>query len=67
MMAGRERQTAVADLRLSVYLRALHPEFFDIRARRDFEGLAFDGQMWLIEGGARSGSGASPAPGESGW
>jgi hypothetical protein len=51
MMAGRERQTAVSDLRLSVYLRALHPEFFDIRARRDFEGLAFDGQMWLIEGG----------------
>jgi hypothetical protein len=50
-MTGRSRQTAVSDLRLSVYLRALHPEFFEIRACRDFDGLAFDGQMWLIEGG----------------
>jgi len=50
-MAAKERQTALSDLRLSVYLRALHPEFFRIRARRDFDGFAFDGQMWLIEGG----------------
>jgi len=50
-MAGEGRQTAVSDLRLSVYLRALHPEFFEIRARRDVDGLAFTGQMWLIEGG----------------
>jgi len=51
MMAGRGRQTVLSDLRLSVYLRALHPEFFQIRARRDFAGLAFDGRLWLIEGG----------------
>jgi len=51
MTAGRERQTAVSDLRLSVYLRALHPEFFQIHASRDFQGLAFGGQIWLIEGG----------------
>ena len=51
MMDDRPQQTAVSDLRLSVYLRALHPEFFDIRAGLTFEAFAFDGQMWLIEGG----------------
>jgi len=50
-MAGRGRQTALSDIRLSVYLRALHPEFFRIRDCRDFAGFAFDGQLWLIEGG----------------
>jgi len=51
MMAPRGRQTAVSDLRLSVYLRALHPEFFDIREGRAFDGFAFDGHMWLIDVG----------------
>ncbi len=50
-MAAQGRHTAVSDLRLSVYLRALHPEFFEIRADRAFDGLAFDGQIWLITGG----------------
>jgi len=50
-MPGPERQAAVSDLRLSVYMRALHPEFFDIRASRPFEQVAFDGQLWLIDGG----------------
>ncbi len=50
-MADNDRHVAVCDLRLSVYLRALHPEFFAIRARRPFDGFAFDGQMWLVDGG----------------
>jgi len=50
-MPGPDPQAAVSDLRLSVYLRALHPEFFDIRAARPFEQVAFDGQLWLIDGG----------------
>jgi hypothetical protein len=51
MTDDRGRQSAVSDLRLSVYLRALHPEFFQIRASHAFQGLAFDGQIWLIESG----------------
>jgi len=50
-MPAPERQATVSDLRLSVYLRALHPEFFDIRAARPFEQVAFEGQLWLIDGG----------------
>ncbi len=50
-MPGRGRQTALSDLRLSVYARALHPEFFSIRARRDFVTHSFAAQVWLVEGG----------------
>lgn len=46
-----ERQIAIADLRLSVYLRAVHPEFFTIRARRTFRHGSFEGQVWLLETG----------------
>jgi len=50
-MAENDRHVAVCDLRLSVYLRALHPEFFEIRASRPFDGFAIDGQVWLVDGG----------------
>ena len=44
-----ERQTVVADLRLRLYLRALHPEFFNIRARRAFGHGGFEGEVWLLD------------------
>jgi len=52
-MARGERQTAVADLRLSVFLRPLHPEFFTIRARRTLESGAggFQAEVWLLDPG----------------
>jgi len=50
-MAARDRQLTVTDLRVSVYLRALHPEFFDIRARRAIEHAALDSEVWLLDGG----------------
>jgi len=50
-MAGGDRQLTVTDLRVSVYLRALHPEFFDIRARRAIEHSALDSEVWLLDGG----------------
>ena len=50
-MEGGERQLTVTDLRLSVFLRALHPEFFDIRARCSLGHAAFQSEVWLIEGG----------------
>jgi hypothetical protein len=46
-----ERQIAVADLRLSVYLRTVHPEFFTIRAKRTFQHFSFEGQVWLLDTG----------------
>jgi hypothetical protein len=46
-----ERQIVVSDLKLRLYLRALHPEFFTIRARRSFGHAGFEGEVWLIEGG----------------
>jgi len=52
-MAQGERQTAVGDLRLSVFLRPLHPEFFTIRARRALESGAggFQAEVWLLDPG----------------
>jgi len=50
-MAGRDRQLTVTDLRMSVYLRALHPEFFEIRARRVIAHSALDSEVWLLDGG----------------
>jgi hypothetical protein len=50
-MAREDRQTAVADLRLSVYLRPIHPEFFDIRARKVFSRARFDAELWLLAPG----------------
>jgi hypothetical protein len=46
-----ERQTGVADLRLSLYLRTLHPEFFNIRAKREFSHATFNFEVWLLEVG----------------
>jgi hypothetical protein len=46
-----ERQIAVADLRLSLYLRAIHPEFFAIRAGRAFKQASFEGDVWLLDAG----------------
>ena len=50
-MATNEPQLGVADLKVSVFLRALHPEFFTIRARRDFTHASFDGEVWLLDTG----------------
>jgi hypothetical protein len=50
-MSAHEGQVAVGDLRLRVYLRALHPEFFTIRARRPFQHTAFEGDVWLLDVG----------------
>ena len=50
-MPSDERRTAVSDLRLSVYLRSLHPEFFTIRARQALRGLEFTGEIWLLDPG----------------
>jgi len=50
-MSDDERRTAVSDLRLSVYLRSLHPEFFTIRARQAFRGPDFSGEIWLLDPG----------------
>jgi hypothetical protein len=50
-MSTEGRQTAVADLRLSLYLRPLHPEFFDIRARQSFAQPTYRAQVWLLESG----------------
>jgi hypothetical protein len=45
------RQTAVGDLQLRLYLRALHPEFFTIRGRRSFGHGGFQGEVWLLDVG----------------
>ncbi len=50
-MSTEERQIVVADLKLRVYLRALHPEFFNIRVRRAFGHSDFDGEVWLLDVG----------------
>jgi len=50
-METPERQIAVADLRLTVFLRTVHPEFFTIRARRQFSHAAFEGDVWLLDSG----------------
>jgi hypothetical protein len=50
-MSIEDRQVAVADLQLRLYLRALHPEFFTIRARRTFGHGAFGGEVWLLDVG----------------
>jgi len=50
-MDTHSRQVAIADLRLSLFLRPLHPEFFVIRARRTFEQTGFDGCVWLLDSG----------------
>jgi hypothetical protein len=50
-MSAQDRQTAVADLRLSLYLRPVHPEFFDIRARQTFAQPAYEAQVWLLDRG----------------
>ena len=50
-MDANERQVVVADLQLRVYLRALHPEFFTIRARRSFKHAAVEGEVWLLDAG----------------
>ena len=50
-MEPNESQVAVADLRLSLYLRALHPEFFAIRARQALRHSTFEAQVWLLASG----------------
>jgi len=50
-MDANERQVVVADLELRLYLRALHPEFFAIRSRRDFQHAAFQASVWLLDAG----------------
>ncbi|MBE3099480.1 MAG: DUF2617 family protein [Planctomycetes bacterium] len=50
-MDASERQLGVADLRLSLYLRTLHPEFFSIRARRQFSHATFTFEVWLLDVG----------------
>ena len=52
-MAANERQTAVGALRLSVFLRPVHPEFFTIRVRRTFEAASggFQAEVWLLDPG----------------
>ena len=50
-MAAGDRQLTVTDLRVSVYLRALHPEFFRIRVRRSIAHSALDSEVWLLDGG----------------
>jgi hypothetical protein len=36
---------------LSLFLRTLHPEFFTIRARREFKHATFEGEVWLLDSG----------------
>jgi hypothetical protein len=50
-MSTSDKQTAVADLRLCLYLRTLHPEFFTIRGRRVFKHADFEFELWLLEDG----------------
>ncbi|HUW99800.1 MAG: DUF2617 family protein [Phycisphaerae bacterium] len=52
-MAQGERQVAAGDLRLSVFLRTVHPEFFTIRVGRAFEGASgrFRAEVWLLDFG----------------
>jgi hypothetical protein len=50
-MGTNNKQVAISDLKLSLYLRPLHPEFFEIRARRTFEQTGFDGYVWLLDSG----------------
>jgi len=52
-MAAGERQVAAGDLRLSVFLRTVHPEFFTIRARRVLEAASgrFRAEVWLLDAG----------------
>jgi hypothetical protein len=50
-MDASGKQIVVADLRLSLYLRTLHPEFFHIRARRAFKHADFEFEVWLLEVG----------------
>jgi len=47
-MGANDKQIAIADLKLSLFLRPLHPEFFEIRARRTFEQTGFGGCVWLL-------------------
>ena len=50
-MSGEENKIMVADLRLSIYLRALHPEFFTIRARKGFSHGPVEADVWLLDVG----------------
>jgi hypothetical protein len=50
-MDTNERQIAVADLQLRLYLRTIHPEFFNIRARRTLGYATFQGEVWLLDVG----------------
>jgi hypothetical protein len=50
-MSTSGKQTVVADLRLSLFLRTLHPEFFTIRARRAFSHSGFEFEVWLLDVG----------------
>lgn len=50
-MDAAGRQTVVADLRLCLYLRTLHPEFFNIRARRVFRHGSVEFEVWLLDAG----------------
>jgi hypothetical protein len=50
-MGTDERQVVVSDLQLRLFLRTLHPEFFEIRARRAFGHGGFEGEVWLLEVG----------------
>jgi hypothetical protein len=50
-MSTSGKQTVVGDLRLCLYLRTLHPEFFTIRGRRVFKHADFEFELWLLEVG----------------
>ena len=50
-MDSGDRQIAVADLQLRLYLRTIHPEFFNIRARRTLAYATFHGEIWLLDVG----------------
>jgi hypothetical protein len=50
-MGASERQVVVANLKLNVFLRALHPEFFSIRARKSFRQGDYFGEVWLLDVG----------------
>jgi hypothetical protein len=50
-MSTSGKQTVVADMRLNLFLRTLHPEFFAIRARRVFKHTDFEFEVWLLEAG----------------
>ncbi len=50
-MDADRKTSGIGDLRVAVYLRTVHPEFFAIRARRAFHQKAFEAEVWLLDPG----------------